>query len=93
MLSFQLGLQFSDALFQWRNQFLNLVDRITRRDVLGTVPVEGCDFDEKDPLHDSMNIGFGQLPDEIRMAARILHSGMAEDLEPLALNVIVGAAV
>ena len=58
---FQFGFKFGDALFERADQFLNLLSRIARRDVFGTVPVEGKHLDEKQPFYDAMNVRVRQL--------------------------------
>jgi hypothetical protein len=85
---FQLGFQFGDTRFERRNKFLNILTSVTGRYELGTVPIEGDNFNEEKTLHDSVSIRFGQLPNKFRMLAGIFDSGMAEDLQARALRVI-----
>src|SRR5437867_5156154 len=85
---FQLGLQFSDALFERCNKLLNFLDSVTGRYVLGTVPIERDHLNEEKTLHDPVSIRFGQLPNKCWVLAGIFNAGMAEDLQARALRIV-----
>jgi len=87
-LIFQFGLQFGDALFERADPYLNFLGSIARRDVLGTVPIEGKHLDETQPFYTAMNIRFRQLLYEVRVLARVLNARVAEDFETRALRII-----
>ena len=84
----QFGFQFGNALVERADQLLNCFSRIARRDVFGTIPIEGKHLDEKQPFHNAMNIRFRQSPYDVRVLARVFNARVAEDFETRALRII-----
>ena len=80
--------QFGYALFQRSNRNFHFGGGVSRRDVLRTVPIEGNDFDEKQPFHNALDFRFGELSDEFGVLSRIFDAGMAEDFQPRALRIV-----
>src|SRR6266566_3811283 len=85
---FQFSFEFCDALFERAYQFLDFLGSIARRDVFGTVPVEGKHLNEKQACHDAVNVRFGQVLDEVRMLARVLNTGVTKNFESRALRIV-----
>lgn len=67
---------------------MDFVGSIARGDVLGTIPIERYNLDEKQSFHKALNIRFSKLLDKFRMFPGVLDSGVAKDLKPRALGII-----
>jgi hypothetical protein len=85
---FEFRFEFSDALSQRLNDFFDFGGGIARRDIFGAVPIEREDVDEDEALDDAPGLRLGQLRDEFGMLAGVLHAGVAENFQALAIWII-----
>src|SRR5436189_5813688 len=88
VLILQFGFQLGNALFERADQLLDFLIRIARRDVFGTIPIEGKHLDETQTFYNSMHVRFRQLLYGVRVLARVHNASVAEDFEASALRII-----